>query len=133
MVHRALIIDEPWISLILSGEKDWEMRTTPCRMRESIGLIRKGSGQIVGVANIVGSSGPHGNLSLERNYSRHRVGADLYKNSNYNWRYAWELDHVIAFESPVTYDHQSGQVKWVKLQVSETQTLKHQIENSTTM
>jgi len=45
---RALIIDEPWISKILSGEKTLEMRSRHTKIRGRIGLIRKGSGLIVG-------------------------------------------------------------------------------------
>jgi hypothetical protein len=53
---RALVIAAPYIDYILSGAKTWEMRTRPTRVRETIGLIRKGSGQIVGVAEIVDST-----------------------------------------------------------------------------
>ena len=38
---------------MLSGKKTWEMRST--RNRGPIGLIRKGSGQVVGIADIVDS------------------------------------------------------------------------------
>ena len=45
---KALIVDEPWISAILRGEKTWEMRKTGCNLRGSIALIRKGAGHVVG-------------------------------------------------------------------------------------
>ena len=47
---HGLIIREPWIGYILSGAKTWEMRTTPTLRRERIGLIRKGTGLVIGVA-----------------------------------------------------------------------------------
>ena len=50
---RALLVDEPYIGLILSGRKTWEMRPGRCNIRELIGLIRIGSGQVVGIAQIV--------------------------------------------------------------------------------
>jgi ASCH domain-containing protein len=50
---KGLIIDEPWISLILQGEKIWEMRKTACHHRGRIALIRKGSGQVVGIAALL--------------------------------------------------------------------------------
>jgi hypothetical protein len=34
LVTRGLIIDEPWISLILSGKKTWEMRSTNATIRD---------------------------------------------------------------------------------------------------
>lgn len=46
----ALVIAEPWIGLILDGSKTWEMRSRATRKRGRIALIRKGSGQVVGVA-----------------------------------------------------------------------------------
>jgi hypothetical protein len=55
---KGLIIDEPWISKILRGEKTWEMRRTLSKIRGRIALIRKGSGQIVGVADVVACNPP---------------------------------------------------------------------------
>jgi hypothetical protein len=50
---KGLIIDEPWIGLILLGNKTWEMRKTACHHRGRIALIRKGSGRIVGTADLI--------------------------------------------------------------------------------
>ena len=52
-VARGLIIDAPWIDHILEGRKDWEMRSQATSVRGWIGLIRKGSGQVVGIARLV--------------------------------------------------------------------------------
>lgn len=52
---KGLIIDEPWIGLILLGNKTWEMRKTACHHRGRIALIRKGSGRIVGTVDLVDS------------------------------------------------------------------------------
>ncbi|MBD8246954.1 ASCH domain-containing protein [Xanthomonas campestris] len=41
---KGLVIDEPWISLILSGQKTWEMRSRATSIRGRIALIKKGSG-----------------------------------------------------------------------------------------
>jgi hypothetical protein len=37
---RGLIIRSPWIELIVSGRKVWELRPANCRLRGSIALIR---------------------------------------------------------------------------------------------
>ena len=50
---KALVIDEPWITAILKGEKTWEMRKRNCKIRGEIALIRKGSGLVVGTAHVV--------------------------------------------------------------------------------
>jgi ASCH domain len=48
---KGLIIDEPWISLIVSGEKTWEMRSRNTNVRGRIGLIRKGSKTVIRFGN----------------------------------------------------------------------------------
>src|SRR5438876_7688725 len=50
---KALIIDEPWISMIVSGQKTWEMRSRNTQVRGRIGLIRKGSKTVIGLADLV--------------------------------------------------------------------------------
>lgn len=55
---KALIIDEPWISRMLDGSKTWEMRSRSTENRGRFALIRKGSGQVVGVAELAGCRGP---------------------------------------------------------------------------
>ena len=45
---KGLIIDEPWISLIVSGQKTWEMRPRDTQVRGRIGLIRKKSKAVIG-------------------------------------------------------------------------------------
>ena len=81
---KALIIDEPWITAILKGDKTWEMRKKNCNIRGQIALIRKGSGQVVGTANVVDSKPP---LATRADYAaaeqHHRIppctaGAGVY-------------------------------------------------------
>ena len=73
LLTRGLIIDEPWISLILSGKKTWEMRSTGTRKREPIGLIRKGTGQVVGIADLVDSLPALSREDYARNEAFHRI------------------------------------------------------------
>jgi hypothetical protein len=40
------------------GKKIWEMRKSTCRLRGPVALIRKGSGQVVGVTEVVDSLPP---------------------------------------------------------------------------
>ena len=65
--ERALIVGSPWIDAILSGQKTWEIRGSRTTVRSSIGLIRKGSGQIVGTCRIVDVIGPLTLRELQRN------------------------------------------------------------------
>jgi len=115
MIKKALIIDEPWLSKILKGDKDWEMRSTKSHFRGLFGLIRKGSGQVVGIANLKGVSGPYNNDELARHFDHHKVGNDLISNTDYKWRYAWELSDITTLAEPVPYIHKNGAVTWVEL------------------
>jgi hypothetical protein len=125
-INDALIIEEPWLSKILRGEKTWELRTTHCRKRGWVGLIRKGSGLVVGVAKVTDSHGPLTDDELHAAHALHRVPADvLLPNSSY--RFAWELRGVRALQRPVAYPHPNGAVKWVRLTLDVTNAIAAQI------
>lgn len=64
-ITSGLIIREEPLDRILSGQKTWEMRSDHTRKRGRIGLVRKGSKAIFGIAEIVDSKGPlTGSLSV---------------------------------------------------------------------
>ena len=113
---KGLIIDEPWISLILAGKKDWEMRSRPTQVRGPIALIRKGSGQVVGTANVTGNHGPLGLEELLSNASRHCVPMVEFESGRaMKWTTAWQLELATPLAVPVSYKHPSGAVIWVNL------------------
>lgn len=70
---KGLIIDEPWIGKILRGEKVWEMRTTATAVRGRIALIRKGSGTVVGTANLIDSIGPLDMIACRAHRDKHTI------------------------------------------------------------
>lgn len=118
-VNRALIIKQPWIDLILSGQKTWEMRSRPTNIRERIGLIEQGTGLIIGEAELVDSfiidhpenrAFTHSMLDVERRY-HHINDVEMLK----KYRYAWELKNVKRYDKPIPYNHPQGAVVWVKL------------------
>ena len=53
MITKALIIADPWIGYLLDGTKTWEMRSSGAAHRGWLGLIRKGTGAIYGIARLV--------------------------------------------------------------------------------
>jgi ASCH domain len=114
---KGLIIDEPWIGLILLGNKTWEMRKTACHHRGRIALIRKGSGRIVGTADVIDSLP---SLDTTEVYARaepqHRIPASRQEQAfTDGWRTPWVLANARAVGSPVRYKHPSGAVIWVNL------------------
>lgn len=55
---HGLIVDQPWIQLIICGNKSWEMRANAVKRRGPVALIAKGTGTVVGVAHLVDVRGP---------------------------------------------------------------------------
>lgn len=110
--NRALIIDEPHISRILSGEKIMEMRSRPTNIRGRIGLIRKGSGLIVGSVDLYHSGASMDEVTALATTQYHMV-SDL--NKIKKWKYPWMLRDVVKFDNPIPYKHPQGAVIWVKM------------------
>lgn len=117
MLTRGLIIAELWITKILSGEKTWEIRGTSTKVRERIGLIRKGSGQIVGTARLVGVVGPLSAEALRVSVDKHQIPPEQIDAvvGRYAKPHAWVLEDVQRLEPPRPYRHPSGAVIWVTL------------------
>src|SRR5438128_1666594 len=115
---KALIIAEPWISAILKGEKTWEMRKTGCKLRGPIALIKKGSGHVVGTADVADCRPP---LRSPEEYAAaepyHRVGPSRRESAfAEGWRTPWVLANARLLPKPVPYKHPSGAVIWVNLE-----------------
>ena len=110
-MERSLIIAEPWIEKILSGEKTWEMRSRRTSIRGKIGLIRKGSGLIVGECQIVEC---YDNFSIQQLTEHEREHCITDVSLLMRWPVAWVLKNVCRWEQPIPYKHPRGAVTWVK-------------------
>lgn len=112
ILDRALIVRQPWIDLILSGEKSWEMRSQSTSVRGRIGLIEQGTGLIVGECWLdgVGQSVKSFNLGYGHHY--HKVdNFELLQ----KWHIPWLLSRPKRYETPISYNHPKGAVTWVKI------------------
>jgi hypothetical protein len=114
---KGLVVAEPWVGLILSGKKTWEMRTGPWKHRGLIGLIRKKSGLVVGVAELVENRPPVTSLqAYAEAESFHRIPPDRQSAAfSSGWTTPWVLTNARALKRPVPYVHPSGAVKSVNL------------------
>jgi hypothetical protein len=111
---KGLIIKEPWISLILSGKKTWELRSRDTRVRGRIALIRKGSGTVLGSAELTGTLPKLARSDLIANVAKHRVPeSDI--DADFKWSTAWVLERARPLREPVQYRHPAGAVIWVNL------------------
>ena len=119
-----MLIAMPWIELILEGKKVWELRARKTRRRGSIALIRKGSGQVVGVADLVDVHGPMSRQELLDQLPRHQVPPERLSGK---YGFAWELRNTRRLPEAVPYCHPSGAVIWVVL----SETVQNQIAAQT--
>lgn len=116
-VTRALIIDEPWISYLLAGEKNWEMRPVKAKLRGWFGLIKKRSGTVVGVANLVEVKNALSSNEMIATFTNHRIPESMITSGEVaKWTIPWVLSDVSTLKRPVAYQHKSGAVTWVILE-----------------
>lgn len=114
--ERGLVIREPWIGRILSGDKKWELRGKPTHVRGEIGLIQGGSCTVVGTARVADVIGPLSKEQFQQAARNGCIGLDEAKAMDYPQTYAWVLEDVSALSSPVPYKHPRGAITWVRLQ-----------------
>lgn len=126
-VTRALIIDEPWISYLLAGEKNWEMRSFKAKFRGWIGLIKKRSGTVVGVANLMEVKNALSSHEMIATFSNHRISESMITSGEVaKWTIPWVLSDVSTLKRPVAYRHKSGAVTWVILEPEVTDAIEHE-------
>lgn len=129
---KGLVIREPWIDLILSGRKTWEMRAQPTSWRGWIGLIRKGSGRIEGIARIVDCGEPLTPDLMVATFDRHRIPEDMIRSGEVaKWTTPWVLADVRTLPCPVPYRHPNGAIKLFTLSEAESDAILTGTDEST--
>lgn len=112
-ITKGLIIRQPWVEFILSGQKTWEMRSTSTKVRGPFAIIEQGTGLIVGVANLVGVMEPMTLGQLMSTKHNHHVDYDNNREL-LKWDRAWVLEDVKRIE-PKPFQQKQGAVIWVNL------------------
>ena len=108
-----LIVKNPWLDLILSKEKTWEIRDAQTKQRGKIHLALSGAGgRIVGQCHITDSVAID-RLTLRTTFARHRI-KDLAR-ITYRRPHAWVLSKARRYMKPFVYSHPQGAIKWVRL------------------
>jgi hypothetical protein len=123
---KGLIIDEPWISLIVTGEKTWEMRSRNTNMRGRIGLIRKGSKTVIGLADLIDTLPKLPRSELRASFAKHRV-PESEIDEDLKWSTAWVLQRARSLPEPVPYRHPAGAVIWVNLDPKVAAVIEQQL------
>lgn len=112
MDSYGLIIRQPYIGDILTGDKLWELRTANTNRRGLIYLIESGSGLIKGFTELKDSIRLDKEL-YDSSFDKHRV-AIPYEDCRWN-QYAWVMQDTHKFLHPYKYQHPRGAVIWVRL------------------
>jgi len=125
-ITRGLVIDDPWIGYILSGTKIWEMRSRNAQIRGPIGLIRKGTKAVWGVATLSDVGSPLSHDEMIRSMEKHCIPleriAELAKHNR-----PWMLENVQVLPHPIPYQHRRGAQSWVKFSTQETRQIDNQL------
>lgn len=111
---RGLIIHSEPIDEILAGRKTWEIRGNRTHFRETIGLIEKGTGTVVGLCELVDCLGPLSLAELRRNLRKHRMPLSCLwsRGNHYKTIYALVLKNPRRLKHPAPYRHKSGVIIW---------------------
>jgi hypothetical protein len=107
-----LIVQQPWIGLLLLGVKTLEIRGRPCSKPagERVYLALSGGGGIVlGSVEFVACHGPLSKPEWAKRAPEHCV---LAQKLPYPTTYAWEFTAPARFRKPVPYEHKPGVVVW---------------------
>lgn len=110
---RGLVLMADPLEKILSGRKTMELRSRQNRQLGRVALIRKGSGQIYGVADIIESVGPMDMNEFRARIAEHGVESNrLQEVFDKGWTIGWRMANVKKLRYPVPYVHKGmSQVK----------------------
>jgi hypothetical protein len=130
-VSKGLVIDQPWIDLILSGRKTWEMRATGASYRGWFGLIRKGSGMVWGVARIESVGVSLSPDEMVATHANHHIPEAMIRSGEVaKWTTPWKLADVTRLPHPVSYNHPYGAVTWVTFDAAVSAAIVAQLDGS---
>jgi len=111
---RGLIVREPYATLIVRGEKVWEIRKRRTNVRGEIYIIS--SGMIIGKVRLVDVLGPFTVDELAEHRDKHRLSYEELRSYAGNCRlFAWVLRDAVEFKKPVRVKVPKGAQVWVRL------------------
>ncbi len=110
----GLIVREPYASLIVDGQKTWEIRKRKTHHRGPLGILT--GGLLIGQAEVVGVEGPFTVEDLLPHWDKHRAEeAFLRAYAKEAPLYAWVLKNAFRYEKPLVVPRRPGRVIFVDL------------------
>ncbi len=117
---KGLVIAEPWISLILSGNKSREMRSNATSYRGALCVIRKGSGKVVGIVDLLDCIPGQNEAEYGASEALHRIPTARHREFAARWPVAWVIANARSLSKPVPYRHKKGAQSRVVLSAEES-------------
>lgn len=111
---KGIVIKKHWINLILSGQKDWEIRSRNAKIRGTIALIQSGSGMVFGTVDLVDCI-PLTREAFNRTHEHHKIPVNGDTEPPYKKTHAWVLENPVIFPKPIPYSHPLGAVIWINI------------------
>lgn len=107
----GLIVLQPYLDLLLTGTKTWEIRSTNTETRGEICLVLKG--RVYGTISITGCQAiSHAELELNRD--KHQI-KDISVVAGYTTLFAWMMSSPKKLPQPLPFAWKTGQQVWVKV------------------
>ena len=123
-----MLIRSPYVEMILNGKKTWEIRGSRTSVRGRIGLIRSGSGTVIGVCDVVDCLGPLTAEEFRKNARKPGLKPSEAVLGYYKKTFAWVVANQRWLKAPVPYVHPSGAVIWVKLDAGTERRVKRALK-----
>lgn len=117
---KGLVIAEPWISQILIGQKTWQMCPKISKYRGPLAVIRKGSGMVSGIVDLVDCIPGQHEAEYEASQARHCIPKAQHKDCAAKWPVAWVFANARFLSKPVPYKHKNGAQSRVVLSAEES-------------
>ncbi len=111
----GLIVQEPYATYIVSGEKTWEIRRYPTHIRGRIGIVS--SRGWIGTVVLTEVRGPVPVEALRRQFARHRADPEfLEAYARGRPLYIWVFTDPQRFPEPIPIHRPRGPVVWIRLE-----------------
>ena len=108
-----LVVKNPWLDLILSRKKTWEIRDAQTKQRGKIHLALSGAGgRIVGQCHITDS------FAIDKDKLGQHVVKHCVKDLamiTYGRPHIWVISKARRYKKPFVYSHPRGAIQWVRL------------------
>ncbi len=111
---KGLIVKEPFASMIVRGEKRWEIRKTRTKFRGEVWIISNGFA--IGSAKLTDVLGPFSVEELVKYSNYHKISyEELKRYSKGKKLYAWVFNEPKEFNEKIKVNLPRGVRVWVNL------------------